>query len=164
MAEFTKAEPQKEHQWLQKLVGAWTWEHDTPPGPDEPAKKHQGTETVRSLDGIWIVAEGYGEMPDIGPTTTITTLGFDPEKKRFVGTFIGSMMTSLWIYEGQLDTARNALVLDTEGPSFTDPSKRAKYTDTIHFENDDYRILTSAYQGDDGQWNEFMKAHYRRKR
>ena len=45
-------------------------------------------------------------MPDGGPATMIMTLGYDPAKKRFVGTFIGSMMTNLWVYEGELERQR----------------------------------------------------------
>ena len=44
------------------------------------------------------------------------TLGYDPVQKRFVGTFIGSMMTHMWIYNGTLDAAGKVLTLDTEGP------------------------------------------------
>ena len=36
----------------------------------------------------------------------IMTLGYDPQKKRFVGTLIGSMMTHLWVYDGALDAGR----------------------------------------------------------
>ena len=43
------------------------------------------------------------------------SLGFDPQKGRFVGTFIGSMMTHLWIYDGALDASGQALILDAEG-------------------------------------------------
>ncbi len=46
-------EPQKEHQWLQKLVGEWTYESEAEMGPGKPAEKFKGTESVRSLDGKW---------------------------------------------------------------------------------------------------------------
>ena len=61
-----KIEPQKEHQWLQKLVGEWTFESDCGMGPGKPNEKFKGTESVRSLDGLWILAEGQGEMPGGG--------------------------------------------------------------------------------------------------
>jgi len=164
MPEMTKPQPQPEHQWLQKLVGEWTWEHESPVEPGKSAEKHRGTESVRSLDGIWIIAEGRGEMPGLGLVHNMMTLGFDTTKKRFVGTFVASMMTDLWVYDGALDTAANALVLDTEGPSFADPTKRAKYKDSISFESDDHRIMTSAFEEADGKWMTFMTAHYRRTR
>ncbi len=81
-----KAEPQNEHQWLQKLAGEWTYDSEATMKPGEPPMKSNGTESVRSLGGFWIVAEGQGEMPGCGPATTLMTLGYDPPKKRYVGT------------------------------------------------------------------------------
>src|SRR5262249_44383589 len=90
-------EPQKEHYWLEKLTGEWTYEIETIMGPGQPPVKSRGTETVRSIGGLWVQCEGQGEMPGGGPATVVLALGFDPVKKRFVGTFIGSMMTNLWV-------------------------------------------------------------------
>lgn len=154
-------EPQKEHQWLQQLVGEWTFEHAcAAAGPPST-----GTETVRSLGGIWILCDGRFEMPGAGTGLTLMTLGYDPAKKRFVGTFIGSMMTYLWTYEGTL--AGNVLTLDAEGPGYTPEGtptgKMARYQDVIEITGDGQRTLTSHCLGDDGKWAQFMKAHYRRK-
>ena len=55
-----KTEPQKEHQWLQKLVGEWTYETEATMGPDQPPEKFKGTESVRSLGGLWILCRGSG--------------------------------------------------------------------------------------------------------
>ena len=62
-----KAEPQKEHLWLQKLVGEWTCEAEMTMKPDEPPAKSKGTETVRSLGGLWILAEGEARCPAAAP-------------------------------------------------------------------------------------------------
>jgi hypothetical protein len=157
-----KIEPQKEHQWLQKLVGEWTYESEAPMEPGKPPEKCTGTENVRSLGGVWVLCEGRGEMPGGGTATTIMTLGFDQVKKRYVGTFIGSMMTNLWVYEGELDAASKVLTLDTEGPSFTAEGKIAKYKDAIEIKSDNHRVLTSNFLDDDGEWHHFMTANYRR--
>jgi hypothetical protein len=157
-----KIEPQKEHQWLQKLVGEWTYESEAPMEPGKPPEKCTGTESVRSLGGVWVLCEGRGEMPGGGTATTIMTLGFDQVKKRYVGTFIGSMMTNLWVYEGELDAASKVLTLDTEGPSFTAEGKIAKYKDAIEIKSDNHRVLTSNFLDDDGKWHHFMTANYRR--
>jgi hypothetical protein len=152
----------REHKWLQQLVGEWIWEHDTPPPEGGPSVKHVGTESVRSLGGLWVLLEGRSRMPDKKPAVTIMTLGFDPEKGRFVGTFVGSMMTYMWSYEGRLASDGKSLVLDTEGPSFPDTSKIVKYQDSVEIVSDDHRVLRSKYLADDGNWQEFMKADYRR--
>ena len=158
------AEPQKEHHWLQKLVGEWSYESEGSMGPDSPAEACGGTESVRSLGGIWILAEGRGEMPGGIPMTSLMTLGYDPQKKRFVGTFIASAMTNLWVYDGELDEAERVLTLNAEGPDFTQPGKTAKYKDVIELKSDDHRVLTSHALGDDGQWHQFMTANLLRKK
>jgi Protein of unknown function (DUF1579) len=159
-----KVELQKEHRWLQKFVGEWTYEAEASMGPGQPPMKSSGTESVRSLSGVWILGEGQGEMPGAGPGTSILTLGYDPQKKRFVGTWVGSMMTHLWVYSGTLDAAERVLTLDTEGPDFAVEGKMGKYKDVIEFKSDDHRVLTSRALRDDGEWYGFMTSHYRRKK
>jgi hypothetical protein len=155
-------EPQTEHQWLQKLVGDWTFESECVMGPDQPPMKSSGSESVRSLGGLWTLGEGRGEMPGGGIGTTLMTLGYDPARKRFVGTFVGSMMTHLWVYDGALDPDGKVLTLDAEGPSFVGDGKLVKYQDIIEFKSDDHRVLSSQALGDDGKWHRFMTANYRR--
>ena len=143
-----KVELQEEHRWLHRLVGEWTFEGEASMGPGQPPAKLAGTESVRSLGGLWV--QGEGEMPGDCPGTTLVTLGYDPQKKRFVGTFVGSMMTHLWVYEGKLDKANRVLTLDTEGPDCADPTKLVRYQDVIELASDDHRILTSRARGEDG--------------
>ncbi len=163
MAEMD-ARPQKEHQWLQQLVGEWTTEMEATMEPGKPPVKSVGTESVRSLGGLWILAEGQGEMPDCGTATMLTTLGYDPQKGRFVGSFVASMMTQMWLYEGALDASEKVLTLDTEGPHMAGDGRMAKYQDIHEIISSDHRTLTSQMLGDDGQWHHFMTAHYRRKK
>lgn len=155
--------PQKEHEWLQKLVGEWTAEMECVMGPDQPPMKSKGSETTRSIGGLWTMGEGTGEMPDGSKATSVMTLGYDPQKQRYVGTFIASMMTHMWKYEGTLDASGKVLTLDTEGPGMSGDGKMMKYQDIMTFVDDDHRILTSRIQGEDGSWTQFMTAHYRRK-
>jgi hypothetical protein len=157
-------EPQSEHAWLQRLVGDWVFEGEASMGADAPPTKMAGSESVRSIGGLWTMGEGHGEMPDGSPAVTFMTLGYDPQTKRFVGNFIGSMMTHMWIYNGALDADRRVLTLDTEGPDFSGAPAMARYQDLIEFVSNDHRILKSRLQDKDGNWHQFMTAHYRRKK
>jgi len=115
--------------------------------------------------GTFFDGEGKSEMPGgSGTAESIMTLGYDPQAKRYVGSFVASCMTNLWVYNGSLDDAGKVLTLDTEGPSFSGDGSTAKYQDIIEFVSDDHRTLSSRCLGDDGQWHPFMKAHYRRKK
>ena len=157
--------PQHEHHWLEKLVGDWTSEGkmSMPGGGTQEAK---GEESVHSLEGLWFIAEGTGEMPDGDHGTTILTLGYDPAQGKYVGTFIGSMMTHLWVYEGELDEDEKVLILDTVGPDMSEAgmgTRLVPYQDRIEFKNDDHRVLTSHRKGKDGRWEQIVEVHYRRR-
>ncbi len=159
------------HQWLDQFVGEWISETECQMEPDQPPAKTKGTESVRwllprdrgSLGGHWLIAEGQGEMPEGKPATSIMTLGYDPQHQHYVGTFVTSMMTHLWLYNGGLDGAGKVLTLDTEGPSCSQIAM-AKYQDIIEFINADHRIMTSQILGDDGHWFQCMTVHYWRQK
>jgi hypothetical protein len=158
-----KIEPQEQHRWLQKLVGEWSYETQAPGKPGEAPAKMTGTERVRSLGDLWIVAEGESQMPDGSPATTLMTLGYDPQTRRVVGTWVGSMMPHMWVYDAELDPAGKVLALNSEGPSMKDDGTISRYQDVIEFKSDDHRIFTARVQGTDGQWQSFMTMDYRRR-
>src|SRR5437660_3538014 len=82
--------PQKEHEWLQQLVGEWQTETEADMGPGQPPLKCKGTESVRSLGGYWTHGEVKGDVNGM-PVTGIMTLGYDPQAKKYVGTWVCSM-------------------------------------------------------------------------
>src|SRR5690606_29170388 len=64
--EAMQSEPQKEHRWLEKLVGDWTYESEAAWEPGKTPEKYTGTESVRSLGGLWVICEGQGDVPGGG--------------------------------------------------------------------------------------------------
>lgn len=160
------AQPQAEHRWLDQLVGHWTFHTRCAGGPDQEDQVFEGTETVRSLGGLWVLAEGQSPMPGGGTAHMITTLGYDPQKRRYIGTWVGSMMNHLWVYDGELDASGRVLTLHAQGPA-CDPSgqftgKSAQFKDVIAIQNENERTLTGHLLGEDGQWQPLMQATYRR--
>jgi hypothetical protein len=160
---MTPITPDDNHRWLHRLVGEWKYEMDSP----EPGKKITARERVRKLGDLWVVGESEMPMPDGSPGQAIITLGYDPKKRKFVGTWVGTMMPNLWVYEGELDPAGRVLTLDCEGPRFDEkgtPSAAdtSRYRDAIELHDDGRRTLTATVLGDDGVWKTFMTANYRR--
>jgi len=161
-AMWTMAKAQEEHAWLQRLVGEWTYEMEAACGEGQPTVKVTGTESIRAVGDFWIVGEGTGVAPDGTPATMMLTLGYDPQQGHYVGSWFGSMMTNLWIYEGTMDADKRVLTLASDGPSFEVEGKTTKYRDIIEITGEDQRTLTGMCLGEDGEWHEMMKMFYRR--
>lgn len=151
------ATPTDAHRWLQQLVGEWKFEADA----TSPEQSCRGTERVRSLGELWIVAESEMQMPGGGVSKSVMTLGYDPRTGKFCGTWIGDMMAKLWIYEGELDASRRVLSLYSEGPAFTEAgeiseTETARYRDQIELHEDGHRTFSGSVQDSTGEWQRFM--------
>ncbi|MFA5529867.1 MAG: DUF1579 domain-containing protein [Thiohalomonadaceae bacterium] len=157
-----QAQAQQQHQWLKKFLGEWTFEGEASM-PGEPATKFSGSERVRALGDLWIIAESSGQMPDGGTAEMVMTLGYDPQRKGYVGTWVSSTMTYMWVYSGTLDTTGKCLILESTGPNMSSPGTMMRSQDIIEFESDDHRIMRSQMLGDDGQWYPMMEIHFRKK-
>ena len=156
-------EPHAMHRWLQQLLGDWTCESLADMGPGEPPAHSRGTEQVRALGGLWVLCDGAGSMPGGGgEARMLMTLGYDPDQQAFVGTWVGSMMTHMWVYRGTLDADQKVLTQETEGPSFKADGATMRYRDVITVVSANERTLTSFGQQPDGSWKQFMQAKYTR--
>ena len=152
--------PQAEHEWLNRMVGDWTFTSECVMGPDQPPITAAGVDKTVSLGGLWTVSEWSQPTPDGTPMASRMTLGYDPARGKFVGSFVASCMTHHWVYEGVREG--DVLTLDAEGPSFTDPHATALYQDIWELTADGRRLLRSRFRDAEGNWHEFMKAEYHR--
>ena len=155
--------PSPQYLWLGRLIGNWTYSHDTPQTDDARMRKVEGTETFRAIGALWVQGEAVGPLPDgSGMSVSITTLGWDPSRDRFVGTWVSSTMPSLWVYEGELDAGGQRLALYSEGPAMDGTAGLVPYMDVIEFVDDNHRTLTGHTKGPDGRWTAFTTVEYRR--
>src|SRR5690348_18133808 len=77
--------PVQEHQWLQKLVGEWRIESEMTMGLGLAKQKSQGSESVKSLGGLWAFSEGESTMPDGTAMSYYAALGYDVSFKEYRG-------------------------------------------------------------------------------
>lgn len=151
------SKPSEHHRFLDRLVGDWLYVTSTGQeayDPEDPLKRW--TEKVRSIGGLWIVAEAEGGMGEGERGTMIITLGYDPRVGHYVGSWIGSMMDKFWVYKGWLEDDGQTLVLEAEGPSMEDPERTELYRDVIHFIDDDNRRFSGSVRKPDGSFHTFM--------
>jgi uncharacterized protein YndB with AHSA1/START domain len=154
------APPVHQHGWLHRLLGDWTFE-STGAGPDGKTFRSTGTERVRALGPFWVVGEADGACPGLADSRMVITMGFDAASGRFRGTWVGSMMGHMFVYDGALDEAAATLSLDSEGPSFTGEGT-AKYRDIVQLVSETERVVTGNAVLPDGSLHEIMRATFRR--
>ena len=154
--------PVPEHEWLQKLVGNWRMESEMTMAPDQPKQKSEGTESVKSLGGLWAFGEGTVTLPNGTVMNLVSTIGYDVSFKEYRGCGFFSMSSHLWKYVGELSTDGKVMTLNCVGPSMTVDGGTANYRDVIEILDKDHRTLTSYGQDENGAWQEFMKAFYTR--
>lgn len=152
--------PQKEHEWLKQFEGEWVTEAEAVMEPGKPPVKMTGAETTRSLGGFWLVTEMKCECFGV-PMTGVMTVGYDPAKKKYVGTWVCSADSGMIKYEGSADGKK--LTLECEGPS-PHTGKTVKMKDVIEVKDKDTKLLTSLIQGEDGKWTTFMTLTAKRKK
>jgi hypothetical protein len=157
------AQPTKEHKLLEQFAGEWDTKAETIPAPGQEAIKCEGTESAKMIGGFWLVSHGDGSMMGM-PVGSVLTIGYDPAKKKYVGTFLCSMDSTLWKYEGSMDQSGKKLTLETEGPSPMDPTKIAKFREILELKDKDHKAFTSFMQDENGKWVEIVKMGYERKK
>jgi hypothetical protein len=154
--------PQKEHAWLMQLEGEWISDVKMPGAPDQPGVETKGSETARSIGGFWIVAENKGDMMGT-PFTGLLTLGYDTNKDKYIGTWIDSVTSYMWVYEGSVDSTGKVLTLNTEGPSPMNPETTCKFKETLELKGHDHKVFTSSFQDESGEWQTMVTINYQRK-
>jgi hypothetical protein len=153
--------PTQEHRWLQKFIGEWTSKSKATMRPDQPPMQCNGTLTSRQIGGFWVLNEMKGDMAG-DPMVGIQTIGYDEDKKQYVGTWVDSMTSFMWKYEGSVDASGRVLTLQADGPNFMGDGKLTKFQDIYEVKSKDEIITTSRVLGDDGNWFTFMSGTFKR--
>ena len=102
--------PGPEHAFLKQFVGEWDSATKFRMGADQAWMESKGTESNRLLGGFWLVSEWKGDM--MGQAFQgLGNTGYDPTKKKYVGTWIDSMMPYLSSGEGSVDASGKTLTM-----------------------------------------------------
>jgi hypothetical protein len=156
------AQPGPEHALLKKDVGTWdaTVEMNGPPGT--PAMVSKATETVAvTCGGLWQVSEFKGDMGGMAFEGR-STVGYDPAKKKYVGTWVDSTTAGLTLTEATYDPAKKTMTGWLEGPDAT--GKTTKMKEVTEWKDDDTRVFTMFTTAPDGKDYPIMKISYKRRK
>jgi hypothetical protein len=155
--------PVKEHDLLKQFAGEWETTAESVGAPGMPGMKCTGKINAKMLGGFWVVSEVETDMMGT-KINAIQTIGYDEKSKKYVGTWVDSMLNHLWKLEGTLDPTGRILTLEADGPNLLEDGKTAKFRDVFEFKSKDEIATTSQMQGEDGEWITFMTGTAKRKK
>lgn len=152
--------PVEQHKWLQKLVGEWKTEAEMFMGPEQ-SMKATGTESCKSVGGLWAFAQGKSQMPDGTSMEHYATLGYDVSFNEYRGCWFASMSSHLWKQTGTLSEDGKKMTLECVGPNMFGEGT-ANYRDIIEIQDDNHRTLSSYGPDEKGEMQLFMRVQYTR--
>ena len=156
-----------EHAILKKDVGTWDATIKFWMGPDGKADpsaqpmESKGTETGRLVGEFWLVSDFKGEfagMPFEGHGTT----GFNPQTKKFQGSWVDSMNPFAMHMESTYDERTKTMT--SLGKGVGPDGKETKSKSTVVYDGDNKRTFTmyDLKAGTDNEWLRSMEIVYTR--
>jgi len=110
--------PGASHKVLANLVGSWNTKTRAWMEPDKPPMEGTGTcEQKMILDGRYLEQAYTGEMMG-SPFTGINLIGYDNHTKKYESTWIDSMSTGIYYFEGRASADGRTI---TQESNYDDP-------------------------------------------
>jgi hypothetical protein len=152
--------PGPEHEILKKEAGVWdaSVETTTPDGKTDVSK---GLETNTLMaGGLWLITDYKGKFGG-QPFEGHGIMGYDPHKKKYIGSWADSMSAGLSTMEETYDASKKTMSGWMEGPD--ENGKPMKMNAATVWKDDNTRVFTMAMTGPDGKEVTFMKITYTRR-
>ena len=156
--------PGKEHEAMKELEGTWDFVMKHRMAPDAPEVESKGVETCSMVGGFWMVFDIKVPAMVMGmPWHGHGIMGFDPAKKKYVGSFVHNMTPYLSTGEGTMDAAGKVLTMTWEGMDDR-TGKVGKMREVFERKDKDHSVMTMYGPGPDGKETVYFTSTYTRKK
>jgi hypothetical protein len=160
------AKPTAEHKLLAHDEGTWdATVKSFMGGPDAEPTVSKGVEVNTVLPGgLWLLSKFTGDFGGLA-FEGHGQFGYDPLKKKYIGSWIDSMTPTLSVLEGSYDAKTKTMTYVGDG---VDPVTKAKYTQRMvtRTNNDGTRSFTLYMKFDegDGKSMKMMEVEYKKRK
>ncbi|MBX3425761.1 MAG: DUF1579 domain-containing protein [Pirellulales bacterium] len=151
------------HKQMARDVGQWEGEFKMWMDPAADPIVSKATETSKMLGDYWLQTEFSGEIGD-QKFAGRGMLGYDPESKKFVGTWCDTMTPYMSIGEGEYDVDKHALTMTYKA---RDPMTREMQSSkmvTTFVDDDTKQAVMYSAPDDAGKSWKMMEITYKRKK
>jgi hypothetical protein len=155
--------PQKEHEWLKNFEGAWDFTAKFHMGPGAPAMESKGVQVDRvGGGGMWLIIDTMEDKKD-APFHGHGMVGYDPEKKKYIGVWIDGHTSKFQMSEGTVDKDGKVMTMEADGPPGPD-GKPSKMKQESTIKDKDHKSLKFYATGPDGKEMMVGEIEYIRKK
>ncbi len=154
--------PQKEHEWLQNFVGTWDFHAKFTMAPGAPPMEPKGVQLDRmTAGGLWLIIDAMEDKKE-APFHGHGMVGYDTEKKKFIGVWVDNHGTKFEMSEGTADMAANSLKMESEVTGMDGKPMKLKQASTI--KDKDHKSLGFFSALPDGKEVKVGEIEYTRKK
>ena len=150
--------PSEEHKMLARDEGTWTVEMKMMTPNGEPMVMPGKEVNTMTLNGLWMMSEF-----ESGPFQGRGQFGWDPVKKKFIGTWIDNMNPYLTVQEGTYDKEAGALVMFSKGIN-PETQKMEKMKSVTKFTGEDKKHFVMSRNTGGDQWEVMFEINYVREK
>jgi len=151
--------PTAEHKKLSKQVGTWNAELEYMDMDGTPMKSSGISVRKQPLGSYWLIDNFQANVMGQRFRGQGTT-GYDPLKKKYVGTWVDSMTPSMMVIEGNYD--ETGKILTMEGMGVDNAGRPAKTRLVTTMSDKDTYVFEMHIQGEDGKFAKTMTITYKR--
>jgi hypothetical protein len=154
-------QPGPEHALLKEDAGTWDATVEVFMKPGAPPEVSKGTEVnTIGCGGLCLITDFKSSMMN-QPFEGHGVSTWDPNRKKYVGSWTDSMSRGLYIAESTWDPATRTSTGWMEGPDMS--GKTTKTKSTVQYKPDGSRVFTTYAPGPDGKETVGMRITYRKR-
>ena len=137
--ECSMPQPSPEHDIIQKNVGVWDVQCRFFMAPDAPPMETTGMDTITAIGPFWNVGQFEAEFMGM-PFKGASQLGYLPDEKCYVSTWIDAMSTFLFVLKGNFDDSGKILSLSGMAPNPADGTMVPQRVEHEFVDDDNHKM------------------------
>jgi hypothetical protein len=157
-AQFEAMKPGPEHKVLDQLTGTWAAKIKMWLEPGKDPMTSEGKVTRKWIMNGLFLEEHYTGTFGGKEFQGLGLLGYDPGKKKYVGTWIDSMGPSMMFIEGTYDEKTKTMT--TLSDEIDPQGKKSKFRSVLKMESPDHHLHEMFSTPEGGKEMKMMEIHY----
>lgn len=159
---YPGSKPLKEHEVLKHDAGTWDGAIKIYSDPNADPIQSKGVETNELLPGgLWVISRFDGDFAG-QPFQGRGQTGYDPAKKKYVMSWVDSMVPTMTLMEGTYDEAKHTMTFLGDMPGPDGKPTKTKIVSTFKGKDEKAFEMSVANPAGEG-WVKMMEISYKRR-